>query len=686
MGRLFQFNYLVNPNDMKYLIFGIFFIIINTRAFSQGANTSLDNLIDSLKLELELSKVDTLKAGILVQLSENLVYSDPDSAIYYGEKALELAERENSVHHKLGALAFIGNALTNKGDLPKALELGFMAIEMAEDVPIRIAGIGPTYDNMGGIYFHISDYEKALYYFSKMVDLGNSDKVGVAFGYWHMAEVYEETNMLDSAIHYLDQSYQVFGTLNHSYFPDIYHVTPGWYNTRAKIYLKQNQPELALIDLFTSLQMTLKNDQAYYSSNTYNDIAEYYKKFIQPDSIIYYAEKGLAEANRISSTEGILGASEILAEQYELIDHGKALYYYKLASNTRNKLYGAGNIQIIRDMITQYENKQLEVEATRLESRNRIRMNALLGSLFTLAVIAILLMKNNRMKQKAKQKIEKAYDQLKDTQSQLIQSEKMASLGELTAGIAHEIQNPLNFVNNFSDVNKELIDEMKDEIEKGNIKDAMQIADDIAENENKINHHGLRADSIVKGMLQHSRANAGQKELTDINALADEFLRLSYHGLRAKDKSFNALFNLDIDEKMPKIKVVPQDIGRVLLNLINNAFYAVSNKSKQEGKGYSPKVSVSTRSIKKENGIKAVEIRINDNGNGIPHELKEKIFQPFFTTKPTGEGTGLGLSISYDIITKGHDGEMRVESTELSNENINAIKETGTEFIITIPQ
>ncbi len=261
---------------------------------------------------------------------------------------------------------------------------------------------------------------------------------------------------------------------------------------------------------------------------------------------------------------------------------------------------------------------------------------------------------------------------LKSAQTQLIQSEKMASLGELTAGIAHEIQNPLNFVNNFSEVNTELIDELQAELKAGNTKDAFSILNDIKENELKINHHGKRADAIVKGMLQHSRSSTSQKEPTDINALADEYLRLTYHGLRAKDKTFNATIQTDFDKSLSAdeagigtINIVPQDIGRVLLNLYTNAFYAVTEKKKQkpearlpDGQGYEPKVLVSTKRINEK-----VEIRVRDNGNGIPQKVVDKIFQPFFTTKPTGQGTGLGLSLSYDII-KAHGGEIRVESRE----------------------
>ncbi len=267
------------------------------------------------------------------------------------------------------------------------------------------------------------------------------------------------------------------------------------------------------------------------------------------------------------------------------------------------------------------------------------------------------------------EELNKSLNDLKATQQQLIQSEKMASLGELTAGIAHEIQNPLNFVNNFSEVNEELLKELKAEAEKGNVEEVKAIANDIEFNSAKINHHGKRADAIVKGMLQHSRNSSGQKEPTDINALANEYLRLAYHGLRAKDKSFNAKFESDFDNRIGKLNIVSQDIGRVILNLINNAFYAVTEKKKQIGDVYEPTVSVST---KKSNG--KIDIRVKDNGNGIPPKILDKIFQPFFTTKPTGQGTGLGLSLSYDIV-KAHGGELKVETKEGE----------GTVFVIHLP-
>ncbi|RYY43841.1 MAG: histidine kinase [Chitinophagaceae bacterium] len=269
-----------------------------------------------------------------------------------------------------------------------------------------------------------------------------------------------------------------------------------------------------------------------------------------------------------------------------------------------------------------------------------------------------------------KEELQRALDELTATQAQLVHSEKMASLGELTAGIAHEIQNPLNFVNNFSEVSNELIAEMKEEIEKGNFAEVNAIAADVQQNLEKINHHGKRADAIVKGMLQHSRKSTGLKEATDINVLADEYVRLCYHGLRAKDKSFNATINTDFGKDIGMISIVSQDIGRVIMNLLTNAFYAVNARRAKQEEGYKPTVSVVTRKAGNE-----VLITVSDNGLGIPAEVIDKIFQPFFTTKPTGQGTGLGLSLSYDIITKGHSGELEVDTSE----------GVGTTFTIRLP-
>jgi two-component system, NtrC family, sensor kinase len=309
------------------------------------------------------------------------------------------------------------------------------------------------------------------------------------------------------------------------------------------------------------------------------------------------------------------------------------------------------------------EQKQREVE----EEENR-------KVLARKDVLEVMVQERTAEIQQQKEEIERTLIELKETQNQLIQREKLASLGELTAGIAHEIQNPLNFVNNFSEVSVELIDELTEERkkEKGKRDEGLEdeLLEDLIQNLQKINHHGKRASSIVRGMLEHSRTSSGEKQLTDINALADEYLRLSYHGLRAKDKTFNADFKTEFEENLPKAKALIQDLGRVFLNLINNAFYAVQKKNQMGIADYKPTVIVKTNQSDKH-----IEVRIIDNGTGMSDTTKAKIFQPFFTTKPTGEGTGLGLSLAYDIVTKAHGGSIEVESKEGE----------GTTFVVKLP-
>jgi two-component system NtrC family sensor kinase len=382
----------------------------------------------------------------------------------------------------------------------------------------------------------------------------------------------------------------------------------------------------------------------------------------------------------ISKKKTILEAAALLSELYEQKDTKESLHYLKISDAYKDTLFGAGNIEAIQTLVAQEEEHQKEIAVAKISYQNKMKQYALFAGLGILFLIAIILYRNNQQKQKAniflqkqkeeidiqKNRAEKTLEELKSTQSQLIQSEKMASLGELTAGIAHEIQNPLNFVNNFSEVNKELIDEATQANDAGNTDEVKELLTTLKENEDKIIHHGKRADAIVKGMLQHSRSSTGKKEPTNINALADEYLRLSYHGLRAKDKSFNAIMKTDFDQSIGAINIIPQDIGRVLLNLYNNAFYAVTEKKKQQPQNYEPTVSVSTKKINDK-----IEIRVKDNGNGIPQKVVDKIFQPFFTTKPTGVGTGLGLSLSYDIV-KAHGGEIKAETKQGE----------GSEFVI----
>ncbi len=325
-------------------------------------------------------------------------------------------------------------------------------------------------------------------------------------------------------------------------------------------------------------------------------------------------------------------------------------------------------------IIANKQNKALRTEMQRREEEEKMKQLAEEKK----AELEVLVAERTREIMKQKEELQQAVEHLKATQDQLIHAEKMASLGELTAGIAHEIQNPLNFVNNFSEVNLELAEELKEDLDKMNLTESekthlVSIVNNIRQNQDKINYHGKRADSIVKGMLQHSRKGTGLKEPIDLNEMVDEYVRLSYHGLRAKDKSFNATIDVHLDPAITKVQVLPQDIGRALLNILNNAFYAVNEKKNAGIPDYSPTIRVNTRLVDK--GKKWVYITVRDNGNGISDAVKDKVFQPFFTTKPTGKGTGLGLSLSYDIITQGHSGELKMMSKEGEY----------TEFVIKLP-
>jgi two-component system, NtrC family, sensor kinase len=355
-----------------------------------------------------------------------------------------------------------------------------------------------------------------------------------------------------------------------------------------------------------------------------------------------------------------------------------SLFYQDIANAANESLYGKAKSIELQLLLSQEQRRIQDAQRAEERYRNTILLIGSVSITTVILIASILLFRSNRIKQKTNLALQKTLTELKSTQSQLIQSEKMASLGELTAGIAHEIQNPLNFVNNFAEVNKELIADMEGAIQDGNLEEAKGLARNIADNQEKINSHGKRADAIVKSMLQHSRSSSGQKELTDFNALCDEYLRLTYHGYRAKVKSFNVKLDTNFDPTLPKLNVVRQEIGRVLLNLINNAFYSVNQKAKAAKEAYEPTVTISTkRSNARPDGPVGrdkIEICVHDNGNGIPESIKEKIFQPFFTTKPTGQGTGLGLSLSYDIV-KAHGGELIVRTSEGS----------GSEFIIRLP-
>src|ERR1017187_4999658 len=609
-----------------------------------------DNITDSLKQLLSVAKEDTNKVQILIKLGWAYQWNKPDSAILYGLKARELSQQLNYIDGEIEIAFTLSEALCAKGNFSQALEIDLQAMQLAEK-----NGKQNLFSEsmIGSVYYYSGDYTKALKYYLKYKS--DSDKIITGV----IGETYYHLSQLDSALTYISKAYQIDKK-------DSWHWSVPYYYM-ALIEAKEGKFKDALDNYRLGLLYSRNINQDI--ANGYNGIAVVFKQMGQVDSAVYYAKEAMKVAQKESLAPNVLDASALLTELYIKINTDSAFKYQGVMLAAKDSLFSEEKIKQLQNLSFNEQMRQQElqqtIQQTQLKYRNRLNVYILLAGLLILLIVALGLWRRNIYKQKSfallhkqKEQIESTLTQLKSTQSQLIQSEKMASLGELTAGIAHEIQNPLNFANNFSEVNAELLTEMKDEIEKGNMDEVKSIANDVIENEEKINHHGKRADAIVKGMLQHSRSSTGIKESTNINALADEYLRLSYHGLRAKDKDFNAEIKTDFDKSTGKINIIPQDIGRVLLNLYNNAFYAVTEKKKSGVQGYEPTVSVSTRKINDK-----IEIRVKDNGNGIPQKVVDKIFQPFFTTKPTGVGTGLGLSLSYDIV-KAHGGEIKVNTSE----------------------
>jgi signal transduction histidine kinase len=509
--------------------------------------------------------------------------------------------------------------------------------------------------------------DKQIEWFNNSIRIGKEikDPIVNSYSFGNLGVAYWSIGEADTALHLFKQSLQYANSAGFNKFTGTVTYPIGI------IYLDRQDYDSASKYFQQTVNISKATDNLSSLAYGYVGLANLYRKQNRPDSGFYYARNAHDIFTRIVEPAGKLLALDALTSLFkEKAYTDSAFYYQQLSIAVKDSLYSTEKTKQFENIGFEQQLRVQELEKEKVITQNRNRTFAFLTGTALFLFIGFLLYRNNRQKQKANKVLEATLANLKSTQAQLIQTEKMASLGELTAGIAHEIQNPLNFVNNFSEVSKELIDEVNEELAVGNVQLAREITGDIKQNLEKIHHHGKRADAIVKGMLQHSQRSSGQKEPTDINALCDEYLRLAYHGLRAKDNNFNARLDTHFDKNLGLVKVIPQDIGRVLFNLINNAFYAVSEKSKTAGTGYQPTVTVTTKASDDK-----VQITVSDNGNGIPEAIREKIFQPFFTTKPTGQGTGLGLSLSYDIV-KAHGGELKLESTPA----------TGTDFIIILPK
>lgn len=635
---------------------------------------------DSLKKLLSQPMPATTRVLLLDQLSYVLMYSKPLVAMQYAREGLELAKKSKFPKGQVRNMNRLGSILRFTSNYGQALQMHFGSLTLAESINDQ-EGVARTLNNIGILYLEQKDSKKAIEYFRKTQAVAQQipDQNLVQIAMVNIATNYALLNQLDSARTYIQTAYELANNSKSS-------TTNTLLISLGNIYYRMGSYPLSLKYYRLSLPYLKAVENNRLLSQTYFEIAQVFKGMNRLDSCFYYAQQALELSQAANNVKYTFEASSLLSSLYDSTDRNRAYHYFKLAAAAKDSMFNQEKVKQVQNLSFNEQLRQQELIATQKSYENRQKIGILLGVLGVFLIVAFILYRNNLQKQKAnrllyrqkeeinlqRDKAEKALAELKATQAQLIQSEKLASLGELTAGIAHEIQNPLNFVNNFSELSVDLVKDLKDELKKADKDEAYidELFDDLSQNQEKINHHGKRASSIVKGMLEHSRASTGVKELTDINKLADEYLRLAYHGLRAKDKDFNADFELIADENLPKIEVVPQEIGRVLLNLINNAFYAVNERAKQDEPNYQLKVTVTTKIA-----YKNLKISVQDNGIGMNEAIKAKIFQPFFTTKPTGEGTGLGLSLAYDIVTKGHGGTLEVESVECE----------GTTFTVKLP-
>ena len=650
------------------------------------------SLPDSLQHRLTQALPDTARVLILDKLSRSLMYSKPFTAMQYAQEGLKLATYIGFQHGEARLLNRIGTIFRLTGNYDRSLDAHLASVNVAEATH-DIDALARTYNNLGNLYVEQNNWPKAIDYFQKARTLAKQlgDSVLQQTVLLNLGFNYASQKQLDSALKYTKTAYDLALRLkNEDLQTELLNL--GNVNKQLGNYRQ------ALLCYRKSIPYGIFMNNGRVLSQTYYEMANVFRQQNQPDSAIRYATKSLTVAQTSNLPLNTIYASHLLTDLYEPANPRQALAYMRLASVAKDSLQNSEKLKNFQTI--EFNEKMRLVDVQRLEEAYQTRMlvYGLIGGICAFMLVALLLYRNNRHKQKAnkllqqqstetegqRKKAETALAELKATQAQLIQQEKLASLGELTAGIAHEIQNPLNFVKNFSEVSVELLLELEQEKARGAERDEIleaELLSDLSQNIEKIGQHGQRASAIVRGMLEHTRASTGQREPTDLNALAEEYLRLAYNGHRrleglspgdsAKDATICTVLNTNFDTSLSLVNVVPQDVGRVLLNLYNNAFYAVQERAKAsqlpDEAIYHPTVTVSTC---REAG--QVLIRVCDNGTGIPETVKAKIFQPFFTTKPTGEGTGLGLSLAYDIITRGHGGTLTVKSQEAE----------GTEFTI----
>lgn len=639
-----------------------------------------EKLADSLaRIYQQNELTDTAKLELLRQLSFNEV-NNLDLSLKYAEELISLAQgNEKYLFHGYFQK---GNTKRLLGNYHEALDAYFKSVHAAKKTKI-ISLEASAYGAIGDVYGFTGNYSHASLYYDKAITMlrKTSDSITLASFILNAGEAFRKNKKYDSALVYFNESEQIFKNINYLA------GTAYSLGNIGMVYASTGKNKLAEDNINEAIEMLTASQDYYPVCDYLISLSDMYMAKGDVAKALDYTQRSLSLASRFYLKEQISNGNFKLSEIYEKAGKwDESLRHYKAYIVYRDSLNSLKTIQRMADVRTNFEVSQKQAEVNLLNRQKKLQLILLFIALIVLVLIitfVIILLRSRRQRQTAysllskaksiteeqRDQTNKALEKLKHTQAHLIHSEKMASLGELTAGIAHEIQNPLNFVNNFSEVNTELIIELQEENKKGDRDAVNALAEEILKNGEKISHHGKRADAIVKGMLQHSRSGTTQKTLTNINTLVGEYFHLAYQGLKAKDKSFNATIQTYFDPQAGKVNIVAQDIGRVILNLANNAFFAVSAKGKDAGSDFNPIVSLSTKKVNDQ-----LLISVKDNGTGIPASIKEKIFQPFFTTKDPGSGTGLGLSLSYDII-KAHSGEIKVESNE----------GMGSEFIIILP-